>query len=68
LAGPRGRFTMVVGHHPVYSNGKHGDTEYLIRDWAPLLERHKVHVYLAGHDHDLQHLEMAERFTSFVIS
>lgn len=68
LAGPRGRFTMVVGHHPVYSNGKHGDTDYLIRDWAPLLERHKVHVYLAGHDHDLQHLEMAEQFTSFVIS
>ncbi|MFM8892793.1 MAG: metallophosphoesterase [Planctomycetia bacterium] len=68
LAGPRRPFTIVMAHHPIYSNGKHGDTEYLVRDWAPLLERHKVHVYLAGHDHDLQHLELSERFTSFVIS
>lgn len=68
LAGPRGRFTMVIAHHPVYSNGSHGDTGHLVRDWAPLLERHKVHVSLAGHDHDLQHLELADRFTSFVIS
>ena len=68
LAGPRRAFTIVMAHHPVYSNGKHGDTGYLVRDWAPLLERYKVHVYLAGHDHDLQHLEMSGRFTSFVIS
>ncbi len=68
LAGDRGAFTMVIAHHPVYSNGKHGDTDYLIRDWAPLFQKHKVHVYLAGHDHDLQHLEMAGQFTSFVIS
>jgi len=68
LIGPRGTFTMVIGHHPVYSNGKHGDTEHLVRDWAPLFQKHKVHAYLAGHDHDLQHLEMADQFTSFVIS
>jgi hypothetical protein len=68
LAGPRRRFTVVIAHHPIYSNGRHGDTDHLVRDWAPLLERHRVHVYLAGHDHDLQHLELAGRFTSFVIS
>ena len=68
LSGPRGRFTLVMAHHPIYSNGKHGDTDHLVRDWAALLEQHRVHLYLAGHDHDLQHLEMAERFTSFVIS
>lgn len=68
LASDRGTFTMVIAHHPVYSNGKHGDTDDLVRDWAPLFQKHKVHVYLAGHDHDLQHLEMADQFTSFVIS
>lgn len=68
LASDRGTFTLVIAHHPVYSNGKHGDTDSLIRDWAPLFQQHKVHVYLAGHDHDLQHLEMADQFTSFVIS
>ena len=68
LAGPRDTFTLVIGHHPVFSNGTHGDTAHLVADWAPLFERHRVHAYLAGHDHDLQHLELADRFTSFVIS
>lgn len=68
LAAPRGAFTLVMAHHPVFSNGAYGDTPHLVRDWAPLFERHKVHVFLSGHEHDLQHLELTDRFTSFVIS
>jgi tartrate-resistant acid phosphatase type 5 len=68
LAKPRGAFTMVVGHHPIYSNGQHGDTKSLIKAWDPLLEKHAVHAYLCGHDHDLQHLEFEGRKTSFVVS
>src|SRR3569623_1960047 len=30
LAKPRAPFTIVEGHHPVYSNGHHGDTKSLI--------------------------------------
>lgn len=68
LASPRAPFTIVVGHHPVYSDGKHGDTPHLVRELAPLLEKAKVHLYLCGHDHDLQHLELNGLKTSFVIS
>ena len=68
LAKPRAPFTLVVGHHPVYSNGVHGDTKTLIRDIAPLLQQHAVHAYLCGHDHDMQHLELEGLKTSFVIS
>jgi hypothetical protein len=68
LAGSRAPFTIVAGHHPVYSNCKHGDTEELIRDLAPLLQEHKVHAYLCGHDHDMQHLELEGLKTSFVIT
>lgn len=68
LATDRGAFTLVIAHHPVFSNGQLGDSVLLVRDWAPLLERHKVHVFLSGHEHDLQHLEFADRFTSYVIS
>ncbi|MDX1945289.1 MAG: metallophosphoesterase [Pirellulaceae bacterium] len=68
LASPRGTFTMVVAHHPLYSNGSHGDSKALIAAWEPLLAQHGVHLYLAGHDHDLQHLEFAGRKTSFVVS
>jgi tartrate-resistant acid phosphatase type 5 len=61
-------FLIVMGHHPVFSNGPHGDTKTLVRDWEPLLRKHKVHLYLAGHDHDMQHLEFEGHPTSFALS
>jgi len=61
-------FLVVLGHHPIFSNGPHGDHELLIRDWEPLLRKYKAHLYLAGHDHDLQHLEFEGHPTSFVSS
>lgn len=68
LASKRATFTIVVGHHPVYSDGKHRDTKELVEHLGPLLEKHGVHLYLCGHDHDLQHLELESLKTSFVIS
>jgi tartrate-resistant acid phosphatase type 5 len=61
-------FLVVAAHHPLYSNGPHGDNQTLIRDWDPLLRASKAHLYLAGHDHDLQHLEFAGHPTSFLLS
>jgi tartrate-resistant acid phosphatase type 5 len=59
---------VVMGHHPVYSDGPHGDHKVLIRDWDPLFRKYNVPVYLAGHDHDLQHLEFEGHPTSFFLS
>lgn len=61
-------FLAVLGHHPVYSDGPHGDHATLIKDWDPLFRKHGVHLYLAGHDHDLQHLEFDGHPTSFFLS
>jgi 3',5'-cyclic AMP phosphodiesterase CpdA len=68
LAGSRAPFTVCVGHHPVYSNGSHGDTPALVDQLAPLLQQHRVCLYLCGHDHDLQHLEIEGQATSHVLS
>lgn len=68
LARPRAPFTVVMAHHPLYSNGDHGDTPSLVEAWEPLFQEHGVHAYLCGHDHDLQHLELEARFTSHVLS
>lgn len=68
LASKRAPFTIVMAHHPLYSNGDHGDNKALIEQWGPLLQEHKVHAYLCGHDHDLQHLELEGLHTSFVLS
>lgn len=51
------RWTVVYGHHPIYSEGHHGDTGRLERQLLGILKQHKVDVYVAGHEHDLQHIE-----------
>lgn len=61
-------FLVVMAHHPVYTDGAHGDNPVLIHDWDPLFRKHKVDLYLAGHDHDLQHLEFEGHPTSFFYS
>ncbi|MFZ4768393.1 MAG: metallophosphoesterase, partial [Roseimicrobium sp.] len=38
LAKPRAPWTIVVGHHPVFSNGSHGDSKELVERYAPLMQ------------------------------
>ncbi len=69
LSRPRATsYLAVIAHPPVYSNGPHGDHATLIADWDPLFRKHNVTLYLAGHDHDLQHLEFENHPTSFFLS
>lgn len=52
------RWLICVAHHPFFSNGMHGDNLKLQREWGPLMRKHGVDLYVCGHDHDLQHLEI----------
>ncbi len=52
------KWTIVYGHHPIYFSGRHGDSKRLKERLLPLLKMCKVDAYLAGHEHDMQHLEM----------
>jgi hypothetical protein len=49
------RWKIVYGHHPIFSNGAHGD-EPAVRDNVLPLLRGRAAIYLCGHEHDLQHL------------
>jgi tartrate-resistant acid phosphatase type 5 len=49
------RWKVVYGHHPIYSDGAHGDETGLRDALMPIL-RGRVNVYLCGHDHDMQHI------------
>jgi tartrate-resistant acid phosphatase type 5 len=60
LAASTAQWKIVIGHHPIYSGGGHGDTSELIKHILPLLHEHKVQAYFNGHDHDLQHLVAGE--------
>jgi tartrate-resistant acid phosphatase type 5 len=61
-------FVAVIAHHPIYSDGPHGDHPVLIRDWDPLFRKYHVDLFMAGHDHDLQHLEFEGHPTSHFLS
>lgn len=54
------RWKVVYGHHPVKSDGEHGNDAYTARMHRLLLPRLReggADVYLAGHDHDMQALK-----------
>ncbi len=58
LTSSKAQWKIVHGHHPIYSAGAgHGPQQELIARLLPLLQKHKVQAYFAGHDHDLQHLK-----------
>jgi len=52
---------IVYGHHPIYSAGLgHGNQPDLIANLLPILQKHRVQAYFAGHDHDLEHLQSGD--------
>jgi acid phosphatase len=59
---------IVVGHHPVYSVGLHGNTPELIQRFKPIFLNNKVDFYLSGHDHDLEHLKVAGESVNYLVS
>src|SRR5690606_4874832 len=40
--------------HPPFSSGRHGSTPLAQEQLVPVLERHRVDLVLAGHDHDYE--------------
>lgn len=68
LESPRAAWTICVAHHPLFSNGFFWGNGPLQKDWGTLFQKHKVDFYLAGHEHDLEHLQIPGWFPSFVVS
>ena len=61
LAASKAPWKLVFGHHPIYSSGLgHGNQPEMIEHILPLLQKHKVQAYFAGHDHDLEHLKVGD--------
>ena len=62
LAASTAHWKIAVGHHPIWAGDNsemgregHGGSADLVAKLDPLLRRHGVHLYLNGHDHELQH-------------
>jgi hypothetical protein len=67
---PKIKWKIVVGHHPMFTGGSRTDgydTKAIRRSLKPLFDKYGVDVYLAGHEHSLQHL-IADGKTQHFIS
>ncbi len=53
----RAAWKIVVGHHPVYSSGEHGNNGRLQATLTPLMLKYGVAFYLAGHDHEYERFQ-----------
>lgn len=54
------KWKIVIGHHPAYTVGpriKNYDTLAIRKALTGIFEKHKVDVYLSGHEHSLQHIK-----------
>ncbi|WAJ71851.1 purple acid phosphatase family protein [Catenovulum adriaticum] len=63
------KWKIVIGHHPMYSSGKrYGKTGSVRAALEPILEKYEVNAYFAGHEHDLQHNQIADKNVHHFIS
>jgi tartrate-resistant acid phosphatase type 5 len=56
---PGVRWRIVYGHHPMYTSGVHLNQRRigaLRRQLTPVFKETGVDLYIAGHDHDMEHL------------
>ncbi|MFM2132791.1 MAG: hypothetical protein RL156_72 [Bacteroidota bacterium] len=60
LAAGSATWRVVVGHHMIRSHGAYGDQAFMLSLVKPLLDKHGVHLYLNGHDHDIQYIKRPE--------
>jgi len=63
------KWKIAIGHHPFYSAALgHGNTPELIASLKPILLKNGVQVSFAGHEHDLQHLQVKGEPLAYFIS
>lgn len=46
----------LFGHHPIFSNGGHGDQPFVWREYGAVMQDCGVQFYFAGHDHHQEHI------------
>lgn len=65
------KWKLVVGHHPLFTatlkRRESYDTQSVRKSLKSLFDKYEVDAYIAGHDHDLQHL-LPEGKTNYFVS
>jgi UDP-2,3-diacylglucosamine pyrophosphatase LpxH len=54
LAASTAKWNIVYGHHNIYSAGVYEVNKMMEKDVTPILKKHKVRLWINGHDHNYQ--------------
>lgn len=60
LAESQATWKILAMHHPIYSNGNHGDGDDDYRETLVPIICNRIDLVLSGHDHNFGHLRSAE--------
>lgn len=66
LSQTKQRWTIVYGHHPMYTNSLRGPQMWIRRAYAKIFTDHKVDLVLTGHEHQYERFRVAG--VNYVIS
>jgi len=68
LAASNDTWKIVIGHHPLYSAGLHGNAAELIARFKPSFLQTQTNFYISGHDHNLQHITQPNEPVQYLVS
>ena len=70
LASASEQWVVVVGHHPVFAHTSKDESERtdLQQRLLPILNRHKVDMYICGHIHNFQHIRQEGSEIDFIVN
>lgn len=54
LSRSRATWKIVFGHHQIYSSGRYGVNQNLIKILTPIFQKYGVQLYINGHDHNYE--------------
>jgi hypothetical protein len=66
LTASKAKWKIVYGHHNIYSDGRYGVNEVMKADITPILKKHKIKLWINGHDHNYQRLRPIDGTTYLI--
>ena len=70
LGASKAKWKIVMGHHPIYTGTTKSESERLDlqRRLQPLLDKHSVDVYICGHIHNFQHIQVPSSKVDYIVN
>lgn len=62
LENSKNTFNIIIGHYPIYTFGVYSNINPTMLYYLyPLFKKHNVRLYLCGHEHNSQHIEINKK-------